>query len=203
MVESEDPWVLDTKRLETLVDGIFAIAMTILVLDLAVPQLTGSISNQAVEQVLYTILPNLKSMVLSFILLALFWTIHHRIFKQIKYLNTTILWINLIWLLFIVLVPFSTSIVGDYGSYPISHAIFNLNLLGVAVLLYINWHFADRSDLIHEKVDSSQIAITKKVNALFICISLLALFLSYIVPHWAEIVYLLIFPLEPLIRRYA
>lgn len=203
MVESENPSLMDSKRLETLVDGIFAIAMTILVLTLTAPQVTGTVSGQAVENALYALLPSFKTMVLSFFLLALFWSVHHRIFKQIKYINSSMLWINIIWLFFIVMVPFSSSIVGDYGDYSITHVIFNLNLLGVALFLYINWHFADRSELIYEKVDNSQISMTKKVNALFIGISSLALVLSYITPQWSEIVYLLIFPLEPLIKRYA
>lgn len=197
----ETDLLMDTKRLETLVDGIFAIAMTLLVLGLAVPKITGPLSNTAVQQALYAILPNLFSMVLSFILLAVFWNIHHRMFKQIEYVNGSILWINLIWLLFIVLVPFSASLTGEYGSFPISHVVFNLNLLFIALLLYINWHLADRSQFINEKVRTSNITMVKRVNGLFIGVALLALLLSYIVPHWSEIAYLLIIPLEQLIKK--
>lgn len=193
--------MMDTKRLEALVDGIFAIAMTLLVLSLAVPQITGSLSETAIENALYAILPNFYVLVLSFVLLGLFWNIHHRAFSHMKYINGTLLWINLIWLLFIVLVPFSSSLVGDYGSYPITHAIFNINLLGIAFFLYFNWHFAERSDFIHEKVDTAHITVIKRVNALFIGIAFLALILSYIIPHWSEMAYLLIIPLEFIIKR--
>ncbi|HTX61260.1 MAG TPA: TMEM175 family protein [Methanobacterium sp.] len=193
--------LMDTKRLETLVDGIFAIAMTLLVLGLAVPQISGPLSNMAVERSLTDLLPNLISMVLSFILLAVFWTIHHRIFKQIKYINSTLLWINIIWLLFIVLVPFSASLTGEYGSYPISHVIFNLNLLSIAFFLHLNWYFANRSGFFHKNVDSRQINTTKKLNVLFIGVAILALALSYIIPSWCEMAYLLIIPLETLIKK--
>lgn len=204
MVNHDDAdLMMDTRRLETLVDGIFAIAMTLLVLSLTIPQITGSISNATVEEILYGLLPNFMSLVISFILLAVFWNIHHRIFKQIKYVNGTTLWINLIWLLFIVLVPFSATLIGEYGSFPLSHVVFNLNLLGIAFLLYLNWYFADRSEFISENVKTAQITRIKRVNALFIGIALLALVLSYIIPHWCELAYVLIIPLEFLIKKYS
>jgi len=83
---------MDTKRLETLVDGIFAIAMTLLVLGLAVPQINVPLSNAVVSNTIYNLIPNFISLVISFILLAIFWKIHHRIFKQINKMNGTLLW---------------------------------------------------------------------------------------------------------------
>ncbi len=191
---------MDTKRLETLVDGIFAIAMTLLVLGLAVPQINGPLSNVAVQNAIYNLLPNFISLVVSFILLSIFWKIHHRIFKQIKMMDGTLLWINVIWLLFIVLVPFSTTLTGEYGQFPISNVIFNLNILGIAVLLYLNWHYANRSNFIHEKVNADQITFTKRINLSFIIIAILAILLSFIIPQWSSIVYLFTIPLEMILK---
>jgi uncharacterized membrane protein len=192
---------MDTKRLETLVDGIFAIAMTLLVLGLAVPQLSGQLTNAALQNAIYNLLPNFISLVVSFVLLAIFWKIHHRIFKQIKYMNGTLLWINVIWLLFIVLVPFSASLTGDYGQFSISHVIFNLNMLGIATLLYLNWHYADRNNFIHEKVDNKEIQFTKKVNTVFILVAISGLILSFIIPTWAELVYIILLPIDIIIKK--
>ena len=107
---------MDTKRLETLVDGIFAIAMTLLVLGLAVPVIHAPVTNASVQAAIFKLIPNFISLVVSFVLLAIFWKIHHRIFKQINKMNGTLLWINVIWLLFIVLVPFSASLTGRLWS---------------------------------------------------------------------------------------
>jgi uncharacterized membrane protein len=192
---------MDTKRLETLVDGIFAIAMTLLVLALAVPDITGPLSNTAVQNALYGLIPSFYTLVISFILLALFWSNHHRAFHQIKEMNTVLLWINIIWLLFIVLVPFVASLTGRYGQFPISHILFNLNMLGIAFFLFLNWYYADRKNFINEKISSKDISITKRTNILFISIALLALLLSFFVPRFSALVYLLIFPLEYLIGR--
>lgn len=192
---------MSTGRLETLVDGIFAIAMTLLVLALAVPDIYGPLSELAVQNALHSLIPSFYTMVISFILLALFWSNHHRAFHQIKKMDTTLLWINVVWLLFIVLVPFSASLTGKYGQFPISHIIFNLNMLGIAFFLFLNWYYADRRNFIHEEVVNKKISIATKTNLLFISISILALVLSFIVPRFSALVYLLIFPLEYLISR--
>jgi uncharacterized membrane protein len=192
---------MDTKRLETLVDGIFAIAMTLLVLGLAVPVINGPLSNATVTAAIINLIPNFISMVISFVLLAIFWKIHHRIFKMINRMNGTLLWINVTWLLFIVLVPFSTMLTGDYGQFTISHLIFNINMLGIAALLFLNWHYADYKNFIHEKVDTLQIKFTRRVNLSFILIALFAILLSFYIPNYAEVVYLMIFPLEMILKR--
>lgn len=96
-------------------------------------------------------------------------------------MNGILLWINLIWLLFIVLVPFSSTLTGDYGQFSISHIIFNLNMLGVAVLLYLNWYYAAKNNFIHDNVDDAQIAFTKKLNLFFVILAIIALSLSFII----------------------
>jgi len=192
---------MSSNRIEALTDGIFAIAMTLLVLTLVVPDITGPLSNIAVQDALYNILPSFYTLVLSFILLALFWNIHHRIFQRITRINDILLWINMIWLLFIVLVPFSASLTGKYGQFTISHVIFNVNMLGISTLLFLNSYFAHRSGSIDENVEPRDISLIKRDNALFIIISLIALSISFIYPSSSSLVYLLIIPLELLLHR--
>ena len=191
---------MDTKRLETLVDGIFAIAMTLLVLGLAVPVLHVPITNESVQTAIYNLIPNFISLVVSFVLLAIFWKIHHRIFKQINKMNGTLLWINVIWLLFIVLVPFSASLTGDYGQFVISNVIFNINMLGIATLLYLNWHYADYKNFIHEKISDTEISFTKKINLAFILVAIAAIGLSYVIPQYSTTVYIIMLPIEMIIK---
>jgi uncharacterized membrane protein len=190
-----------TNRIEALTDGIFAIAMTLLVLALAVPDIAEPLSNAAVQSSLYGLIPSLYTLVLSFILLALFWNIHHRIFQRTIKVDNTLLWINMIWLLFIVLVPFSASLTGKYGQFPISHIVFNINMIGISVFLALNTFYAHRSNALSEKVDPNDIVKIKRDNVLFIVISVLALSLSFVFPRFAALVYLLIFPLEYIIHK--
>ena len=201
MEESESfTQYMDTKRLETLEDGIFAIGMTLLVLGLAVPVIHAPITNGSVQTAIYNLIPNFISLVVSFVLLAIFWKIHHRIFKQINKMNGTLLWINVIWLLFIVLVPFSASLTGDYGQFVISNVIFNINMLGIATLLYLNWHYADYKNFIHEKISDTEISFTKKINLAFILVAIAAIGLSYVIPQFSTMVYIIMLPIEMIVK---
>jgi uncharacterized membrane protein len=191
------PDYVSKNRIETLVDGIFAIAMTLLVLALAVPHIDAPITATAVQNSLYSLIPLVTSMVLSFIMLAIFWNIHHRIYSQIKAVNGTLLWINIIWLLFIVLVPFSSSLSGQYGDFTIVKVIFNINMLGIAGLLFLNAYILlNHDEYIHEEGDRDKLVASKNSTIYFILVVLLALSLSFIIPAYASLTYLLIIPFE-------
>jgi len=202
MIKSEGSnGYLPTKRLETLVDGIFAIAMTLLVLGLAVPHINGQLSENVIQNAFYNILPSFYSFILSFFLLAIFWSGHHRIFNQIKRINSTLLWINVTWLLFIVMVPFSASAIGQYGSYALPSVIFNLNMMGIAFLLYLNLHYASQKGLLHEDVNTTRINFSKRFNTIFIFIALLAVILSFVIHSWSTMIYAVLFPIHILVKR--
>ena len=196
--ENSHVW-LSTKRIETLVDGIFAIAMTLLVLALAVPDIAEPLTNGAIVNALYGLIPSLYTLILSFILLALFWNIHHRTFQRINEVNDILLWINMFWLLFIVLVPFSATLTGKYGQFPASHIVFNINMIGIGIFLYLNTYYAVSRNFIKEETD--QFKSRKNVSIGFIFIALLALLSSFIFTSWSSLVYLLIIPLNMVTKR--
>lgn len=140
------------------------------------------------------------SLILSFILLAVFWNIHRRIFNQIDVTNNVLLWINIIWLLFIVLVPFTSILSGEYGQFILSRILFNANMLGIALFLYLNCYFVSRSEFLNEKLDMAKLKSSERSSLFFIGITILALFLAFLTPHWS-FVYVLIIPFELLIDR--
>ena len=117
-------------------------------------------------------------------------------------INSTLLWINLIWLIFIVIVPFSASSLGEYGSYIFPNVIFNLNMLIIALMLYINLNYALRKNLLNEEVDKTLINYSRRRNEAFILIALLGVVLSYIIPSWSSFVYVLLFPIYAAIKRF-
>jgi uncharacterized membrane protein len=201
MVESKlSSKYISKARLETLVDGIFAIAMTLLVFDLPIPHI-NPLTNIAFQNSLYSLLPIFISLVLSFILLAVFWSIHRRIFNQIRVTNSILLWINIIWLLFIVLVPFTAILEGMYGQkFILARVIFNFNMIGIALFLFLNCFYVNHSDLIYEKADRGKLKSSERTSLLFILIAVIALLLSSITSQWSFI-YLLIIPLELLIDK--
>ncbi len=185
------------NRIETLVDGIFAIAMTLLVLALAVPHINAPVTASAIQSSLSALVPGFYVLVLSFVLLAIFWNNHHRIYTQIKVVNGTLLWINIIWLLFIVLIPFSASLSGTYGSFTIVKVIFNLNMLGIAALLYVNAYILlHHKDYIHPDGNRKQLISSANSSIFFTIVVLIALTISFIQPSYANLAYILIIPYE-------
>lgn len=192
---------MTTTRIETLVDGIFAIAMTLLILNLVVPEIIGPLSDAAVRSSLSNLAPKFFIFVFSFILLAVFWTIHHRTFNIIKRVDNTLLWINIIWLLFIVMVPFSETLTGEYGQFTTPHLIFNLNMLGIAIFLALNGYYASKKGLMDEKVSQIRINVINHSCLMFVFITLLAIILSFIIPRWSSLAYILIIPMEKSIGR--
>jgi uncharacterized membrane protein len=187
----------NTKRIETLVDGIFAIAMTLLVLNLDVPQLVYPVPDATMQNILIGLGPKLFTYALSFILLAIFWRVNHSQFYHIKRANTTLLWITIIWLLFVGLVPFSTSLTGEYGYLTSAQVFFSLNLLFIGSLSALIWYYATERNLIGDELSFKEIMNIRRLNLVLPVVSLLALGMAFINPSWSGLSYALI----PIILR--
>ena len=106
-----------TARLEAFSDGIFAVAITLLVLDLKVPNLT-SVSPATLAEALWVRWPNYLTLVLSFATILIMWVYHHNLFKSLKKPEKQHLFSNGFLVLLVTLVPFPTALVGAYLTTP-------------------------------------------------------------------------------------
>lgn len=183
-------YLMTTKRIETLVDGIFAIAMTLLVLSIGVPEISKSLTEAAFQQQLGILWPKLVSYALSFWILSIFWRMNHQQFYFIKRSTPTLININVFWLLLIALVPFSTELIGEYSNYFTASLIFQLNLFFAGVFYYLNWHYASSKGLIDKNLDQKTVNFIKRNNLIFPVLSLLAMVLAYYVLAWSSLIYL-------------
>jgi len=193
---------IPTGRIETLTDGIFAIAMTLLVLSITVPTLQAPVTPAAFSAYVTSILPQIFIYVVSFVLLAVFWMNHH-IFYIIKHSNTTLLWINVLWLMSVAIVPFSTSIIGKYGEFQLAQLIFDVNMLIIGLLWYANWSYASRKGFVAEKVMPYAVYI-RRSNLSLPILALIAIVVSFISPAGSFLVFVLvpvIFTLYTVARR--
>ncbi len=184
---------MTTKRIETLVDGIFAIAMTLLVLSLDVPQIPYPATNTQILDILIRMSPQFFIYILSFVLLATFWRINHSQFNIIKKTDQTLLWINVFWLLLVALVPFSTNLVGDYGYLTVPMVFFNLNLFLIGVFFNLNWYYAVKHNFIDEKVNKREVESRKYINLTLPICALIATGLAFVTPEFSPVVYIVIF----------
>jgi uncharacterized membrane protein len=100
-------------RLAALTDGVVAIVMTLLALDIRLPMPATGLSNRQLLGVMEDALPTLFGYALSFVVIAQFWLIHHRKFARLKHVDGGLFWLNVLFLLCIGVIPFVTSVLAE------------------------------------------------------------------------------------------
>jgi uncharacterized membrane protein len=130
--------LLDPTRLLALSDGVFAIVITLLVLDVHVPELS---QGQTLAQALEETRPSLIAFVISFMIAGIYWVGHRDIFALIRRTDRGIVWLNLLYLLPLCLLPFAASLVGRYTQEPVALRIYGLLLLVIAVMRTVIWAY--------------------------------------------------------------
>lgn len=130
-------------RLILFSDAVFAIAITLLVIDLKIPELAEPVREIQVLNAFLLLLPKVIGFLLSFLLIGLYWTIHHRLFGFVIGYTQKLLWINLLFLLGIVLLPFSTAFYSEYTfdflKTPI--IIYSLNFCYIGIMSFYLWKY--------------------------------------------------------------
>ena len=192
---------LTTKRIETLVDGIFAIAMTLLVLNIDLPQTFGPISDPAIWQYMVSLFQQLGIYAFSFILLASFWRAHHMQFFYIKRSDSFFIWLNVIWLMFVALVPFSTNFVSDFGDHTLPMLFFNINMFVVGIFFILMWTYARRKDFFITEMTPEHYNMVKKINYILPSAALIAVCITFVSPLWSPVSYFLIVVLKNAFKR--
>jgi len=184
---------LSTSRIEALTDGVFAIAMTLLVLNFEVPNPLEGKGAFELHETLVQLWPNFLHYVMSFLLLSLFWIKNHQQYHFIKRSDQKFLWLSLISLLFICLIPFTTSLVSDYGDMPIAAIIFELNLLAAGAAFYLQWHYATRDrQLVDPNLDVRVITLYRLSSLVTPIISVAAIGISIFHPRIGTGLYFLV-----------
>jgi TMEM175 potassium channel family protein len=132
---------VNLERLTFLVDGVFAITMTLLVLELRLPEsATASLS-----QSLLAMLPRLYIYFIAFYSIANHWVVHQRMFRHITNADSKMLWLTILGLLFITLIPASTAIVGRYPAEKLAAVCFSLNSFLQGMTVWIFWAYVSKN----------------------------------------------------------
>lgn len=133
---------LAKSRIETLCDGVFAIAMTLMVFGIKVPIVAGVMGSPDLADALLALWPQFVTYAISFVMLGVFWIGHHNQFHYIRRTDRVLLWINITFLMFVTAIPFSTQVLGQYRSQPAAVVFYALNLALVGFILYGQWWYA-------------------------------------------------------------
>lgn len=136
----------DPERLVFLTDGIIAIIITILVLDIKVPDLG---SGQSLAESFAEVRPTFISFVISFLLVGMFWTLHRQTFSHVRYVDHNATWLNFLFVLALALVPYASSALGEYATEPAALHLYGLVLIAASVLrLLLNAYFQSHPGLL-------------------------------------------------------
>jgi uncharacterized membrane protein len=180
-------------------DAVFAIAITILVLDIRVPD--GLSPTELPVQVL-DLGPNYLSYVISFLVLAVYWQAHHRVFKPITGYDGRLVWLNFLFLMAIAFLPFPTSLLGEYSREQVSVVIYAANAAVASLLLVtISWyatsgHRLVAPDLVDDEAERKQRMQGLAVPVVFV----LSIGISFFSPRAAMYSWLLLSVTDPIIR---
>jgi uncharacterized membrane protein len=132
---------LARNRIEALTDGVFAVAMTLLVLDIKVPELPQPMATDELLRQLLALWPKFLSYVISFVILGVYWVGHHVQLSFIRRADRPLLWINILFLLWVALVPFSTALLSAYSQSQAAVIIYGANLIAIGLSLALHWWY--------------------------------------------------------------
>ncbi len=181
-------------RLETLTDGIFAIAMTVLVLTLSPPDFPDSATNAEVYEKLQNMFPNFLAFVASFFTLGMYWVTHHAAFRFLIRTDRVILWLNICFLLMVSIVPFTTGLYAGDVNNMIVNTIFGANLIIMGLINYAMWTYARHQGFVFKGIsEESRHFSTRRILTAPV-IATVAMFASMIQPRFAEAIYFAMVP---------
>jgi uncharacterized membrane protein len=198
MSESGSAPMLDTRglsknRIEALADGIFAVAMTLLVLDIKSPVNLAIETTAGLVAYLATLEHSFAMYAISFVVLAIFWIGHHILFHYVRHVDRRLLWINMAFLLLVTFVPFSTDLLGDHGHLMLPVVVYGINLIALGALLAVQLHYlAAHPPLAAPDLTPTVSAHMQREVWLYALIPLASMAMSFYSPRVGMYLYLLI-----------
>ena len=146
--------VRDRDRIVNLSDGVFAIAITLLILDIRVPDIPENLVASELPGQLLSLWPKYLGYFLSFVGISTFWMIHHSIFRPITGYDRPLLYLNFLFLMLVAFVPFPTSLLGEYGNQQLPVAVYAATLaVGRLLLTALHWYSTRDGRLLGEAQD--------------------------------------------------
>lgn len=155
-----------TQRIEAISDGVFAVALTLLVLDIKVPvsemiKTEGDLFNSFCG-----LTPKFLTYFLSFLTLGIFWTGHSAQFIYIEKSDRHLNWLSLFFLLFVSVLPFTTAFLSEHIQFKLSIALYWFNIFVLGFMLYMHWQYAAANGFINlpaDKKPAVSAAIKKRI----------------------------------------
>lgn len=174
--------LFSTRRIENLTDGVFAIAMTILVLELKIPYGTAIRDAQGMLNYFALNAALFRNFLISFLLLASLWATHMRQFEQVDRVDRHATMVNSLRLLLVVLIPFTTSVAGNYPEILVARELMALNFFLIALVTTWQWFYVSKHPEFSDDLTDSmrRFGLRRDVSLVFVAglVSILVLFMD-------------------------
>ena len=205
MTSESAPETIGRGRVEALSDGVFAIVVTLLVLELRVPHTADHDSMAELARALWALAPKFASWVISFVTVCVIWLNHHRLFQSVSRIDNGLFWLNANLLLWTSFTPFPTALMGDYPANALAVSLYGVVTFLMALgFVSLRCHMHRHLDLLHEHVDRSSFGRDTRYSiamgpiayalgaglawvsqiAAFVCYGVVALY--FVFPHWVR-----------------
>jgi len=183
----------EKNRIEALIDGIFAVALTLLVLDIKLPENVPYPTNEALWSRLVELQRHFAIYAISFVVIGIYWVAHHVQFHYVRYTDRRLIWINMLFLLLISFLPFATDLVGDHEDLVLPCEIYGVTLLLLSFVSYVHLRYLSRHPYLATP-DLTPVAVTllKRRVALFALIPALSMIIAVYNTRLALVAYILI-----------
>jgi uncharacterized membrane protein len=184
---------MDTARIETLGDGIFAIVLTLLVFELKVPTIPlGVDPAQALPGLLIAMWPKFVSWLLSFVILGVYWQAHHGQYNFIRRVDRPLIWLNILFFMMVALIPFTAALMGTFPATRLAVVLYGVNLILVNLSLAWHWRHATRRHwLVDAHMEPAAVAVAYRRILLPPVVYAVAIAATWLDPHVAIALYAL------------
>jgi uncharacterized membrane protein len=194
---------ITTTRLISFSDGVFAIAVTLLVFNLKVPQIPEADVHRDLPGAILAMMPHFTVYLLSFLVIAIYWIFHHRMMNMVVRMDTRFLWMNIWYLSVIAFIPFPTALFGAYASETFSLVFYICSLLLVGFLSTLMLGYACyKYRLVNKDIPVPMVKYLFFRQFITLFVFLTAIPLAFLDLRWARYYMFLVFPLNWLGKKY-
>lgn len=153
----DESQTISTSRIEAFSDGVFAIVITLLVLELRVPHIEHEQDFRELATAVWKLTPKFLSFLLSFVFVAIFWVTHHQLFHQLRHSTRGLLWLNNLFLLFLTFLPFPTALLGEHPANSFAVMFFGLEMIfAVSAMLLLRWYATLKAKLLKPEASEAE-----------------------------------------------
>jgi len=183
----------DPARVVALSDGVFAIVITLLVLEIHVPELT---QGQTLRGALEEIRPSFVAFLISFIVVAIAWVGHRDLFAHVRRTDRPLVWLNILYMLPLCLLPFGASMLARYERYEVALQLYGFMLMAIALTrVWMFWYGTGRPHLLYDLIDRR----ARVLGAAFVAFPALVYLVAILLAGAAPRVSLWIYALVPVL----